>query len=136
MLFRSAPTLKLVVTHPLLKQLGNRYLYVTRLNTVISPEEMTVDPVFDYDPQRREVSNIHDLSGMKGLYDCDSRSPTSFIRLGPPGGIGADTAATDSPVITLSWTTLGVGAIIGGMAVLLVAGMVTLGVILRRRFSR
>lgn len=132
----AAPTRKLAVIHPLLKQLRNRYPYVTRLNTVISPEEMTVDPVFDYDPQRRDVSNIHDLSGMEGLYDCESRSPTSFIRLGPSGGIGVDTAATDSPVITLTWTNLGVGAIIGAVAVLLVAGMVTLGVILRRRFGR
>ena len=67
----AAPARELVVTHPLLQDLGRRYAYVTRLNTVISPEEMTVDPVFDYDPQRKDVSNIHDLSDLKGVYDCE-----------------------------------------------------------------
>ena len=32
---------------------------------------MTVDPIFDYDPQLKDVSNIHDLSGMTGLFDCE-----------------------------------------------------------------
>ena len=67
----AAPTQELRVSHPLLRELGNRYAYVTRLNTVISPSEMTVDPVFDYDPQAKDVSNIHDLSAMTGLFDCE-----------------------------------------------------------------
>ena len=40
----AAPTRELVVVHPLLQDLSSRYAYVTRLNTVISPEEMTVGP--------------------------------------------------------------------------------------------
>ena len=32
---------------------------------------MTVDPIFDYDPDLKDVSNIRDLSGMKGVYDCE-----------------------------------------------------------------
>ena len=67
----ASPTNRLPVTHPLLQQLRSSYPYVTRLNTVISPAEMTVDPVFDYDPQLADVSNIHDLSNMTGLYDCE-----------------------------------------------------------------
>ena len=67
----AAPTSELTVTHPLLQQLSRRFTYVTRLNTVISPEEMTVDPVFDYDSQLKDVSNIRDLSGMTGLYQCE-----------------------------------------------------------------
>ena len=128
----AAPTRELTVTHPLLKQLASRYPYVTRLNTVISPEEMTVDPVFGYDPQRKDVSNIHDLSGMTGLFDCES--PT--VRQVFSGVIGVVTEDTDNPGITVSWTTLGVGAIIGGGGVLLVASMVIFGVMLGRRFGR
>ena len=67
----AAPTRELRVTHPLLQQLAQRFAYVTRLNTVISPEEMTVDPVFDYDPQLKDVSNVRDLRGMTGLYRCE-----------------------------------------------------------------
>ena len=32
---------------------------------------MTVDPVFDYDPQLKDVSNVRDLRGMTGLYSCE-----------------------------------------------------------------
>ena len=64
----AAPTHKLSVTHPLLQELKANY---PRLNTVISPDEMTVDPIFDYDSQRKYVSNIHDLSGWTGLYNCE-----------------------------------------------------------------
>ena len=67
----AAPTRELRVTHPLLQQLAQRFPYLTRLNTVISPQEMTVDPVFDYDPQLKDVSNVRDLKGMTGLYRCE-----------------------------------------------------------------
>jgi MYXO-CTERM domain-containing protein len=33
--------------------------YFTRLLTILDPEEMTVDPIFTYDPTLDEVSNIH-----------------------------------------------------------------------------
>jgi hypothetical protein len=52
----ATPTRVLSVTHLLLQELKANYPYVTRLNTVISPEEMTVDPIFDYDAQRKDVS--------------------------------------------------------------------------------
>jgi len=39
--------------------------YVTRFFGRISPEEMTVDPTFDFDDSLPNVSNIHDLSRMK-----------------------------------------------------------------------
>ena len=67
----AGPTSSLIVAHPLLRELGDRFAYITRLNTVISPEEMTVDPVFGYDPDLDDVSNVHDLTGMRGLYDCE-----------------------------------------------------------------
>ena len=67
----AGPARELAVVHPLLRELRSKYAYVTRLNTAISPEEMTVDPIFDYDPQRPDVSNIHDLSKATGLFDCE-----------------------------------------------------------------
>lgn len=67
----AAPTRELFISDPLLQDLGRRFAYITRLNTVISPEEMTVDPVFAYDPQAKDVSNVHDLTEMTGLYDCE-----------------------------------------------------------------
>jgi hypothetical protein len=67
----AGPANSVAVSHPLLVELSQKHVYLTRLNTVISPEEMTVDPVFKYDTSRADVSNIHDLSGMTGLYDCE-----------------------------------------------------------------
>jgi hypothetical protein len=75
----AAPTGQLAVTHPILQEFGQKHAYLTRLNTVISPEEMTVDPVFKTDAGRADVSNIHDLSGMKGLYDCERAESSSGL---------------------------------------------------------
>ena len=70
----AGPTSQLQVAHPLLQDLGRQHPYVTRLNTVISPEEMTVDPVFSYDGSLSDVSNVRDLSEMTGVYDCEPPS--------------------------------------------------------------
>ena len=67
----AAPSRELRVNDPLLRELGQRHPYVTRLNTVISPDEMTVDPVFAYDGQLKDVSNVRDLRGMTGVYECE-----------------------------------------------------------------
>ena len=50
------------VTDPLLIELTQEFPYVTRLLGRMSPEEMTVDPVFLFDGQLSSVSNIHDLT--------------------------------------------------------------------------
>jgi hypothetical protein len=160
----AAPTRDLVVVHPLLQDLSSRYAYVTRLNTVISPEEMTVDPIFDYDPQLKDVSNIRDLTNMKGVFDCDRSelqnalaSESSVVSLSQSGGAqdtaeaaggsgastdstgtsleaaGSSGAGTDSTSSSLSVGTLAVGIALGGAGVLLVAVLVYLGVVMRRR---
>ncbi|HLA44601.1 MAG TPA: DUF2330 domain-containing protein [Aggregatilineales bacterium] len=49
-------------TDPLLVKLSTKYAYITRLIGRISPEEMTVDPIFDFSDSLRDVSNIHDLT--------------------------------------------------------------------------
>jgi len=140
----AAPARELAVSHPLLQDLGRRYAYVTRLNTVISPEEMTVDPVFDYDPQRKDVSNIHDLSDLKGVYDCEDQ--TSLIERGPAGPAGPrGLAGAEGPAGSVgpaapggtangqSWSALLAAGTIGGLVVLLLAGLVLAGVWLGRR---
>lgn len=121
----AAPTSWLNVAHPLLQDLSNRYAYLTRLNTVISPEEMTVDPVFDYDSRLENVSNVRDVSRMKGLFQCErlaGLSPSSNGNL-----------VVDTPAGTLSVAKLVIAAATGGLAVLVVVGLVYLGVVIGRR---
>lgn len=68
----SANSLKNGVTDPLLLELVSDYEYVTRFFGRISPEEMTVDPIFDFDADLPDVSNIHDLSKFdpEVVYGC------------------------------------------------------------------
>ena len=145
----AAPTRDLVVVHPLLQDLSSRYAYVTRLNTVISPEEMTVDPVFDYDGQLKDVSNIRDLSDMKGVFECDRSARESgpaeigtespAVSLSQSGSAqatmqpaGAAEPAADSMESSLPVGTLAIGIGIGGGGVLAVMAFVYLVVVLRR----
>ena len=135
----AAPTRELRVTHPLLQQLAQRFAYVTRLNTVISPEEMTVDPIFDYDPQLKDVSNVRNLSGMTGLYQCEreeqASSPInpiqSFIESGFEGRSEAAEAEGDGDAQLVR--TLVVGIVSGVAGVLVLGGAVYLGVRIGRR---
>ena len=143
----AAPTRELPVADPLLVELANDYAYVTRLNTVISPEEMTVDPVFVFDAQRRDVSNIHDLSGMTGLYDCE-REATTGINLPLFGGQGNNnnnnqqngnrpddrTFGSDGSV-TVGGGLL-TGVIVGAAAVVLLMGFFGLVLIVIRQSRR
>jgi hypothetical protein len=49
-------------TDPLVLEFIDQYAYVTRLFGRISPEEMTVDPIFDIQAALPDVSNVRDLS--------------------------------------------------------------------------
>mgnify|MGYP000285675478 CR=1 FL=1 len=49
------------VVDPLLQELTENYDYVTRLLGRMSPEEMTLDPMFAFDEQAVDVSNVRDL---------------------------------------------------------------------------
>ncbi len=53
---------RMQITDPLLQKLTQTHPYVTRFLGRMSPEEMTLDPVFAFDGQRDNVSNIRDLS--------------------------------------------------------------------------
>ena len=149
----ATPTRELVVTHPLLQQLGRSHPYVTRLNTVISPEEMTVDPVFMYDAQRKDVSNIHDLSGYTGLFACESpdsrpivnqsdpNPPPPIKPVSPRNSLPSESEPDQtppqieqvSPSDSLPWGYLGLAGGIGAVLVALMGGLVLLGMKLGRR---
>ena len=126
----AAPTSLLNVAHPLLQDLSSRYAYVTRLNTVISPEEMTVDPIFDYDSRLDDVSNVRDLSRMKGLFDCERLEPQSSPASVIGSALGIESTADGLPVALLV-----IAAAAGGLGVLAVAALVYLGVVIGRRSS-
>jgi len=62
------------ITDPTLQMLTQDYAYVTRFLGRMSPEEMTLDPVFEFDGSRADVSNIRDLSNRNAavFWDCDA----------------------------------------------------------------
>lgn len=77
----AGPTASLNAGDPKLGALLRQYRYLTRVYTRISPDEMTVDPVFKFDPALPDVSNFHDLSKDARLWDCDSYSNRAAGRL-------------------------------------------------------
>jgi hypothetical protein len=66
----AGPTKDLGATDPTLSTLLRQYPYLTRVYTRLSPEEMTVDPVFRFSPDLPTVSNVHDLSKDARVWDC------------------------------------------------------------------
>jgi hypothetical protein len=60
----AAPTMEMAsqAVDPLVEKLFSDYGYVTRVFGRISPEEMTVDPMFKLSADVADISNIHDLS--------------------------------------------------------------------------
>jgi hypothetical protein len=124
------PSHQMTFSDPLLQELNQRFAYLTRLNTVISPEEMTVDPVFDYDPQRRDVSNVHDLSQAVGLYDCERENGVRIRNVSSLENL--PTTAVSEPEGN-NFTT---GVLVGVGGVVVLAGLLGLGMAIGRRSSR
>jgi MYXO-CTERM domain-containing protein len=64
------------VTEPLteLQSLADRFSDVTRLYTLISPEEMNLDPIFSYRDDLPDVSNVHQATIVR---DCGVGGTTS-----------------------------------------------------------
>jgi uncharacterized protein (TIGR03382 family) len=52
--------------------LFEKFPYMTRLFTTISPEEMTKDPVFSFNPDLPDVSNVHTVTARA---TCDAEKP-------------------------------------------------------------
>jgi Uncharacterized protein conserved in bacteria (DUF2330) len=67
----AGPTKDLGATDPTLSTLLRQYPYLTRVYTRLSPEEMTVDPVFRFNPDLPTISNVHDLSKDSRVWDCE-----------------------------------------------------------------
>jgi hypothetical protein len=117
------PTSQLNVTDPLLRELRQRYPYVTRLYGQISPEEMTVDPVFDFNNNLPDISNVHDLTARTNMYPCRDDAvnvevPTLFENQN-----GSSTTNLAIPYLALgaigATCLLGIGAAIGGGVIFL-----------------
>jgi hypothetical protein len=71
--------------------------YVTRLTSTISPSEMTVDPVFGFNPDLGDVSAVHEATLR---YDCD----TTEVWLDLEGGYSlAVTDRDDNELPTSGW---------------------------------
>jgi len=117
------PTSQLNVTDNLLRDLRQRYPYVTRFYGQISPEEMTVDPVFDFNNNLADISNIHDLSSRTDIYPCRDDAvnvevPTLFT-----SGNQSSTTNLAIPYIALgaigALCLVGIGAALGGGVIFL-----------------
>ncbi len=96
-------------THPYLASKAEQRQYLTRLATYISPDEMTVDPMFEVEGGRADVSRIRDASDMVGLFDCERDGGSGFFSGGgssdaidPTGGTGEVAAAPIMPEPTTS----------------------------------
>lgn len=118
----AAPTSERIFNDPLLQELNQKHQYLTRLNTVISPEEMTLDPVFDYDEDRESVSNIHDLSDRRGMYDCEQGLSGVLPSVFNPGN---SSSGGDSGFTT--------GLLVGGGVVIGVLVLLGAGILIGRR---
>ncbi|MEZ4268617.1 MAG: DUF2330 domain-containing protein [Myxococcota bacterium] len=62
------------------QKLIDRMPYLTRLFTTVSPDEMTRDPIFSFNPDLPEVSNIHQATG-KATCDEEGNILTATITL-------------------------------------------------------
>ncbi len=62
---------------PLVRLLAEKYPYVTRVIGRVSPEEMTIDPVFSFDETLSDVDNLRDLSNVSAevFWGCEGTPP-------------------------------------------------------------
>lgn len=65
---------------PLVIELVREYDYVTRFLGFISPEEMTVDPIFNFNADMPDISNVRDLSNLdpKIFWGCEGAPPVQI----------------------------------------------------------
>lgn len=144
----AGPSSGLAVGHPLLQELYLQHPYITRLNTVISPDEMTVDPVFRYDGALPDVSNVRDLTDQR--LECAGGDLTlqaasvAFMDRGSfvPPASASDAADTESSIASAPATGDASTAtdssesaiiVIVGLAALAVMALVSLGAWVRER---
>jgi hypothetical protein len=85
----AGPTWRLSSQDTTVQTLSQRYPYLTRFYTRISPNEMTEDPIFDYAPDKADVSNVHDLTALQTPFVCsddfNTQKPIPGAGLSGPG---------------------------------------------------
>jgi hypothetical protein len=84
-------------------ELSQQHTYLTRLRAILSPEEMTIDPMFDYDSSKADVNNIHNLQEVSGLYECERNGTNRLMIGGIIGGIGVAAVAFVALVAVAIW---------------------------------
>ena len=74
-----------------MQRMVDTYRYLTRLYTLLSPEEMTVDPVFTFDDSLGDVSNQHTATVVTQC-KSDGSWASAFVRLedGTTYSLGSD----------------------------------------------
>ena len=85
--------------HPWLASQSEGAPYLTRLNTFIDPDEMTLDPGFGFNSELEDVSRLRDARSLRGLYSCERDDPdaATFDAIDPTGGTGRVVAFTPDP---------------------------------------
>lgn len=79
---------RIMVPEEEVQVLFDAYSYVTRMFTLISPEEMTIDPLFDFDASLPDISNQHNA---KMVLHCGVG--------GSPGSAGVEIVLEDGTTI-------------------------------------
>jgi hypothetical protein len=74
-----------VPSDPLAAKLFDEYAYVTRVFGRISPEEMTIDPIFKLSSDLAGVSNVRDLSAReaKTFWNCEGTNQNIEVEYDP-----------------------------------------------------
>ncbi|MBI3241089.1 MAG: DUF2330 domain-containing protein [Chloroflexi bacterium] len=120
----AGPTTGLTAVDEDLRALLSEYPYLTRVYTEISPEEMTVDPTFQYNESLPPLSNVHDLSNSPSPYECAQNTveiavPTAVQQAAP--GVVSEVAPRGVIVVPKTLIYFGAAALVGGA--LLLAGL-------------
>jgi len=118
------PSAQLQTVDPQLRELRQQYPYVTRVYGQMSPEEMTVDPVFDFNNTLPDVSNVRDLTTRTDLYPCQDGlvGDIQTIFSGNNNGSESSTGFGFSTLFVgagLATCLILLGAVVGGGIVLL-----------------
>lgn len=112
------PSQALNVVDPTLQQLRQRYPYVTRFYGQMSPNEMTLDPLFDFNSQLPDLSNIHDLTERTDLYPCQDGAVNITLPFSIESRSGGNSNNLAIPYflfgLICAGCLLGAGALFGG----------------------
>jgi hypothetical protein len=116
------PTSQLNVTDPLLQELRQRYPYITRVYGQMSPNEMTIDPVFEFKDNLADISNIHDLTARTDMYPCQDGA----VNLAIPAIFTSDNNQSRTTNVAIPYILVGAigAACLLGVGILLGAGVV------------